>query len=79
MAPRTRRFEVNREECVRLRIVAGLTITAAAKALEVTPTHLGYIETGNRHPSPELLGRLAVFYGVPVEALFSINGAESAA
>lgn len=79
MPPRTRRFQANREECVHARVVAGLTLSAAASTLRVSTTHLGYIERGDRQPSPDLLKRMAELYRVPVETLFSVTGAESAA
>lgn len=80
MATRTPRFEVKREVCVHARVVAGLTIRAAATALGCTPTHLGYVEMGTRQASPPLLGKMAEVYGVPVETLFSVSiGTEDAA
>lgn len=79
MPPRSRRFVANRAECVRARVVAGLTLGSASATLGCTSTHLGYIETGLRQPSPALLGRMAELYGVPVEDLFTVLGSEDAA
>ena len=63
------RIVVNREECARSRVVAGLSIRQAATALDVSHAHLGYIEAGKRYPSAPLIKRMAQLYGVATDAL----------
>lgn len=65
------RIEANTTECVRARILAGLNGRQAAAALEVSPTHLNYVERGVRQPSPAVLKRMADLYGVPMTSLFT--------
>lgn len=79
MPPRHRRFAANREACVHARVAAGLTLGKASEPLGVSSTHLGYIESGARQPSPGLLARMADLYGVPVESLFTVTPAEDVA
>ena len=76
MPPRHRRFAANREECVHARVVAGLTLGKASDTLGVSSTHLGYIESGRRQPSPGLLARMAALYSVPIESLFTVTVTE---
>lgn len=65
------------DQCVRARLLAGLSVRQAAIKLDVTPQHLHYIEKSERRPSPALLRRMADTYGVPMDMLFTI--AEDAA
>lgn len=66
----TFRIQAKPDECARARVLAGLSCRQAATALKVSPTHLNYIETGKRQPSPSLLKRMAERYGVPMTSLF---------
>lgn len=63
------RFVPNVDECIRGRVHAGYNVRQAALALNVTPTHLGYVEKGERRPSPALLRRMADTYGVDITKL----------
>lgn len=72
------KFDPNVDECIRARVHAGYNIRQAALALNVTPTHLGYVEAGNRRPSPALVKRMADLYGVPIASLL-IEKSEDAA
>lgn len=64
------RIQAKPDECARKRVLAGLSCRQAAIALKVSATHLGYVEAGKRQPSPSLLKRMSVLYGVPMTALF---------
>lgn len=79
MAPRPRRFEAKREEWIRLRVTTGRSLQAVADEVGVTATHLGYIEAGERQPSPALSARVAALYGVTVESLLTFITEEDAA
>jgi transcriptional regulator with XRE-family HTH domain len=48
---------------------AGLTLTQAASALQVSAATLGPIELGRLVPSPVIAGRLEAAFGEPAEAL----------
>lgn len=44
-----------------------------AAAVGVNPQTIGFLERGSYSPSVELALRLATVFGVPVEALFSLD------
>ena len=44
-----------------------------ADAVGVNPQTIGYLERGDYKPSLELALKIAEFFGVPVEALFSLR------
>lgn len=65
------RIAINTDECARARVLAGYSLRSAAQALGITPTHLGYVESGKRGASPSLLKRMAELYAVPMTSLFT--------
>ena len=56
-----------------LRADRGVSRRALAEAVEVNPQMIGYLERGDYKPSLELALKIAEFFGVPVEALFSLR------
>jgi putative transcriptional regulator len=46
---------------------------ALAEAVGVNPQTIGYLERGDYSPSCELALRIAEYFGVPVEAVFSLR------
>lgn len=44
-----------------------------AEAVGVNPQTIGYLERGDYKPSLELAMKIAGFFGVPIEALFSFK------
>lgn len=52
-----------------LRAKKGLSLRQAAKQAGVDAHTLSFAERGERMPYDQTLGKLAEFYGVPVEAL----------
>lgn len=72
------KFAPNVDECIRARVHAGFNVRQAALALAITPTHLGYVEKGERRPSPKLLKRMSDTYGVDITKLL-VEIAEDAA
>ena len=56
-----------------LRADRGVSRRALAEAVEVNPQTIGYLERGDYKPSLELALKIAEFFGVPVEALFSLR------
>lgn len=52
---------------------------ALADAVEVNPQTIGYLERGDYNPSLELAMKIAAYFGVPVEMLFSFTPFESVA
>jgi DNA-binding XRE family transcriptional regulator len=46
---------------------------ALAEAVGVNPQTIGYLERGDYSPSCELALKIAQYFGVPVEALFSLR------
>jgi DNA-binding XRE family transcriptional regulator len=56
-----------------LRAEQGVTRRALADALGVHYQTVGYLERGEYNPSLHLALRIAAFFGVPVEAVFSIR------
>lgn len=61
------------------RIHAGMTATAAAKALGVSQTTVSNWDTGRKLPSLELLCRAADLYGVTADYLLGRSGAAESA
>lgn len=59
-----------------LRAERGLSRQALAEALELNSQTIGYIERGDYGPSLELALRMARFFGLPVEAIFSLDPLE---
>lgn len=49
----------------------GTTRRALAEAVGVNPQTIGYLERGDYKPSLELAMKIASYFDVPVEALFS--------
>ena len=56
-----------------LRAEQGVSRRALADALGVHYQTVGYLERGEYNPSLHLALRIAAFFGVPVEAVFSIR------
>lgn len=52
---------------------------ALAEAVDVNPQTIGYLERGDYKPSLELAMKIATYFGVPVEMLFSFEPFESVA
>ncbi len=46
---------------------------ALAEAVDVHPQTIGYLERGDYKPSLELGLRIAAYFGVPVDLLFSLH------
>jgi DNA-binding XRE family transcriptional regulator len=60
-----------------LRADANVTRKALAEAVGVNPQTIGYLERGDYKPSLELAMKIAGFFGVPVEMVFSLAPFES--
>jgi putative transcriptional regulator len=56
-----------------LRAEQGVSRRALADALGVHYQTVGYLERGEYNPSLQLALRMAEFFGVPVEVLFSVR------
>jgi DNA-binding XRE family transcriptional regulator len=56
-----------------LRAEQGVSRRALADALGVHYQTVGYLERGEYNPSLELALRIAAFFGVPVEVIFSLQ------
>jgi putative transcriptional regulator len=56
-----------------VRAERGLSRQALADALDVHYQTIGYIERGEYNPSLYLALRMAGFFGLPVEAIFSLD------
>lgn len=54
-----------------LRIERGLSRQDLASALDVNYQTIGYLERGEYNPSLDLALRVAEYFGIPVEAIFS--------
>jgi DNA-binding XRE family transcriptional regulator len=54
-----------------LRAERGLTRQQLAQALGINYQTVGYLERGDYNPSLELAFRIAEFFGLPLEAVFS--------
>ncbi|WP_022927101.1 helix-turn-helix transcriptional regulator [Patulibacter americanus] len=54
-----------------LRAERGLTRKDLAEAIDVNYQTVGYLERGDYSPSLDLAFRLADFFGLPIEAIFS--------
>lgn len=50
-----------------------------ADAVDVNPQTIGYLERGDYNPSLELAMKIAAYFGVPIELLFSFRPFESVA
>jgi len=57
----------------------GVSRRDLADAVGVNPQTIGYLERGDYAPSLELAMKIAAFFGVPVEMLFSFTPFESIA
>jgi putative transcriptional regulator len=55
-----------------LRVDRGVSRRELAEALGVHYQTVGYLERGENSPSLDLALRIAAFFGVPVEAVFSL-------
>ena len=56
-----------------LRADRGVSRRDLADSVGVNPQTIGYLERGDYKPSLELALKIAEFFGVPVEALFSLR------
>ena len=56
-----------------LRADRGVSRRALADAVEVNPQTIGYLERGDYSPSCELALKIASYFNVPLEALFSLR------
>ncbi len=54
-----------------LRVERGLTRHQLAESVGVNYQTIGYLERGDYSPSLEMAFRLAEFFGLPIEAIFS--------
>ncbi len=54
-----------------LRAERGLSRRALADAVGVNHQTIGYLERGDYHPSLELAFRLSLYFGLPIEMIFS--------
>ena len=57
----------------------GVSRRELADAVGVNPQTIGFLERGDYKPSLELAMKIAAFFGVPVEMLFSFTRFESVA
>ena len=57
----------------------GVTRRELADAVGVNPQTIGFLERGDYKPSLELAMKIAAYFGVPVEMLFSFTPFESVA
>lgn len=57
----------------------GVSRRALADAVAVNHQTIGYLERGDYKPSLELAMKIAAFFGVPVEMLFSFTPFETVA
>ena len=57
----------------------GVTRRELAEKVGVNPQTIGYLERGDYKPSLELAMKIAAFFDVPVELLFSFRPFESVA
>lgn len=57
----------------------GISRRALADAVGVNPQTIGYLERGDYKPSLELAMKIAAYFGVAVEHLFSFTPFESVA
>ena len=57
----------------------GVSRRDLADAVEVNPQTIGYLERGDYKPSLELAMRIAAYFDVPVEMIFSFTPFESVA
>jgi DNA-binding XRE family transcriptional regulator len=51
----------------------GVSRSELAEAVSVNPQTIGYLERGDYSPSCELALRIAAFFNVPLEAIFSLR------
>ena len=51
----------------------GVSRRELAEAVEVNPQTIGYLERGDYNPSLELAMKIAAYFDVPVEMLFSFK------
>lgn len=54
-----------------LRAEQGLSRQELASALDINPQTVGYLERGEYNPSLHLAFRIAEFFDLPIEAIFS--------
>lgn len=64
-------MRINRFALSELRERSGLTKSEFARALQVGPPHVTDIESGRRHPSPDLARRMAAVLKVPLAAILA--------
>jgi DNA-binding XRE family transcriptional regulator len=62
-----------------LRADRGISRRELAEAVAVNPQTIGYLERGDYKPSLELAMKIAVFFDVPVETVFSFTPFRSVA
>ncbi len=56
-----------------LRSDRGISRRELAEAVQVNPQTIGYLERGDYNPSLELGMKIAAFFDVPVEQVFSLK------
>lgn len=56
-----------------MRADRGVSRRELAEAVEVNPQTIGYLERGDYKPSLELAMKIAAYFGVPVEMIFSFT------
>ena len=57
----------------------GVSRRELAEAVGVNNQTIGYLERGDYNPSLELAMKIAAYFGVPIELLFSVKPFESVA
>jgi putative transcriptional regulator len=62
-----------------LRADRNVSRKALAEAVDVNPQTIGYLERGDYKPSLELAMKIALYFGVPIEMIFSFTPFESVA
>jgi DNA-binding XRE family transcriptional regulator len=60
-----------------LRVEKGISRKELAAVLGVNPQTVGYLERGDFNPSLELALKLATYFDLPVEEIFSLTAFES--
>ena len=73
MTPRPEETGAIHNRIAMLRLERGVSRRELAEALGVHYQTVGYLERGEYNPSLHLALRIAEFFGVPVEVIFSVR------
>ena len=79
MPTRTPRNHTLHNRIALFRAERSVSRKALAEAVGVNPQTIGYLERGDYKPSLELAMKIAAYFGVPIELLFSFKPFESVA